>query len=313
MTDQPVTTSSFLEQTEMGIGTWAWGDRLLWGYGGSYQENDLRAAFLSAYEKGVKFFDTAETYGQGKSECLLGDFKTEINDNVRIATKFMPYPWRLNRQSLARALKGSLKRLKVPYIDLYQLHMPLPPITIETWMEAMGESFQSGLIKGVGISNFNSVQTERAHDALIRQGIRLVSNQIEFHLLNRTVEKNGVMALCKSFGMQIISYSPLAQGLLTGKYGPENPPGGFRGGRFNKKYLAQIQPLIQAMKRVGSEHDGKTAAQVAINWVICKGTIPIPGAKTVEQMEQNLGAVGWRLSADEVEYLGDISDRVTRD
>jgi aryl-alcohol dehydrogenase-like predicted oxidoreductase len=138
----------------------------------------------------------------------------------------------------------------------------------------------------------------------------LASNQVEYHLLDRKIEKNGLMDLCKERGIAIIAYSPLAQGLLTGKYTPDNPPQGVRGGRYPKKMLAQIQPIISELTRIGSAHDGKSPAQVAINWCMCKGTIPIPGARNARQAEQNVGALGWRLTNEEVNELDMISDKV---
>jgi aryl-alcohol dehydrogenase-like predicted oxidoreductase len=306
------TQHSFLNDVEFGVGTWAWGDQLFWGYGKDYKEEDLRLVFDKAVSSGIRFFDTAEGYGQGKSESLLGKFIQEVSLPIQVATKFMPYPWRLNRGSLTRALKGSLKRLGLEKVNLYQIHMPLPPITIETWMEALSDVHQAGLTDEVGVSNYSVDQMMRAYDALIRQGVNLVSNQVEYHLLNRKIENNGMLEKCRQLGIKIIAYSPLGLGLLTGKYNSENPPGGIRGGRFTKKYLAQIQPLIHAMRKIGAEHDGKNAAQVAINWVQCKGAIPIPGAKTFEQIDQNLGAIGWRLSEDEIGLLDEISKRVTQ-
>jgi len=113
-------------------------------------------------------------------------------------------------------------------------------------------------------------------------------------------------------GITLIAYSPLAMGVLTGKYTPENPPQGFRGRRYNRQYLKRVQPLIQALRDIGAAHGGRTPAQVALNWVICKGALPIPGVKNRAQAEQNLGALGWRLSDEEVAKLDEISERVTR-
>jgi aryl-alcohol dehydrogenase-like predicted oxidoreductase len=188
--------------------------------------------------------------------------------------------------------------------------MPIPPITVETWMEAMAEAHQSGLISAVGVSNYDRDQTQRAYDTLIRQGIELASNQVEYHLLNRKIEQNGLMQQCKDLGVTIIAYSPLALGLLTGKYTPEHPPQGARGGRITKKYLAQIQPLISMLRRIGADHAGKTPAQVALNWVIYKGALAIPGAKNLNQLEQNAGALGWSISDEEAYELESLAERI---
>jgi aryl-alcohol dehydrogenase-like predicted oxidoreductase len=296
---------------ELGVGTWAWGDRLMWGYGRGYSLGDLRAAFETSLTSNIRMFDTAEVYGQGQSEQITGSFIKTTQERVFIATKFMPFPWRLSRSALRKALSGSLRRLGIPAVDLYKIHMPFPPVTIETWMEAMAEVYQAGLVSAVGVSNYDSDQMQRAHDHLLREGIHLVSNQVEYNLLNRKIEKNGLLRRCNELGVKVLAYSPLAMGILSGKYTPEKPPQGIRGGRFNRRFLTKIQPLMKLMTHIGSDHNGKNPAQVAINWAICKGTLPIPGAKTSRQAEQNSGALGWRLTEEEVSNLDEVSERVT--
>lgn len=298
-----------LEGIELGIGTWAWGDRFYWGYGRAYSDEDLRAAFEHCLEAGVRLFDTAESYGQGRSETLLGQFLHEAGSDAAVASKFMPYPWRLRRASLLKALRGSLKRLGREQVDLYQIHWPLPPLTIESWMEAMVEAYQNGMIRAVGVSNYNREQMQRAYDSLAHNGIPLASNQVEYSLINRKIEKNGLLQHCSDLGVTCIAYSPIGMGLLSGKYTPENPPKGLRGGKYNASFLASIQPLTHTLAKIGNEH-GKSAAQVAINWTICKGTLPIPGVKNTAQVDQNTGAAGWRLNADEVGLLDELSDHV---
>ena len=318
MTDVP-NPNSWLNEVNFGVGTWAWGDRLVWGYGSGYSADDVRQAFDASLAAGVTLFDTAEVYGQGRSEQLLGQFIKESSGEasggpqVLVATKFMPFPWRLRKQALLRALKGSLRRLGLEQVDLYQIHQALPPVNVETWMDAMAEAVQTGLTRAVGVSNYNRSWTQRAYDALAREGIPLASNQVEYSLINRKVEKNGLLKQCQETGVRLIAYSPLGMGLLTGKYTVENPPAGIRAGRYNKKFLARMTPLLTLMKRIGQEHDGKTPAQVALNWTICKGTLPIPGAKTVSQAEQNAGALGWRLTDDEVAALDEASDPLNLD
>jgi aryl-alcohol dehydrogenase-like predicted oxidoreductase len=297
---------------QFGTGTWAWGDRLFWGYGRGYNDDDLRAVFNASLNAGIDLFDTAEVYGQGRSETLLGQFILESGRQVRVATKFMPYPWRLSRRSAQRALRGSLKRLGREKVELYQIHMPFPPLKIETWVEALSDLAQSGLIGAVGVSNYDRDQTQRAYDILIRQGIPLASNQVEYHLLNRKIEKNGLLKHCQELGVTVIAYSPLGQGLLTGKFTPENPPRGVRS-RYGAKLLVKIQPLLKLMRQISADHAGKTPGQVALNWVMCKGTFAIPGAKNLRQMEENAGALGWELTLDEVAALDEASDQVRED
>jgi len=301
---------SSLGDVEMGIGTWSWGDRLYWGFGKGYDEKGLRDAFHWLMRSGVNFFDTAEVYGQGNSEEMLGRFIAEVEQPVRIATKFMPLPWRLSRKALLRALRKSLNRLGVASVDLYQIHMPLPPVTIETWMQAMAEAVQEGLTKAVGVSNYNREQMQRAFDALSAEGVSLRANQVEYSLLDRHIEKDGLLQASRDLDVRLIAYSPLASGVLTGKYTPENPVQGIRANRYTKDKLEKAQPLIRTLNRIGGMHEGKTPAQVALNWVICKGLMPIPGVKTLAQAQVNAGALGWRLSEEEEQLLDETSEAV---
>ncbi len=313
MSDLEGKTHAIFEGVDVGVGTWSWGDRMLWGYRQDYQEKDIQAAFDASLQAGLNFFDTAEVYGQGESEKFLGKFIKTSQQPVRVATKFMPFPWRLTGRALRRALNASLARLGLSKVELYQVHWPFPPIKIETWMGAMAESCQAGQTEAIGVSNYSREQTQRAFEALQREGLRLASNQVEYHLLNRKIEKDGLLGQCQELGIKVIAYSPLGQGVLTGKYTAENPLRGVRGRKYNRRYLEQIKPLISMMKKIGADHGGKTAGQVALNWCICKGTLPIPGAKTLQQAEQNAGAAGWRLSEAEVGLLEETSDQVLRD
>ena len=128
MSEQTSSPQNIFDGVEMGLGAWAWGDRLMWGYGRGYALGDLRAAFDSSIAAGVTFIHTAESYGQGQSETILGQLLRTVEQPVKIATKFMPFPWRLSRQALVKALKGSLQRLGLNQVQLYQVHMPLPPV-----------------------------------------------------------------------------------------------------------------------------------------------------------------------------------------
>lgn len=299
----------FLHHAELGLGTWAWGDRTVWNYGRGYNEEDLAAAFQTSLEAGVNLIDTAEVYGSGISERLIGRFVRQTNRPVLIATKCMPFPWRLSRRSLLRALRGSLERLGLEKVDLYQIHWPFPPRSIEHWAEALAEAVKEGLARCVGVSNYNLAQMQRAYHVLARHGIPLASNQVEYHLLNRTAERNGLLERCRELSIRLIAYSPLAKGLLTGKYTAQNPPPGVRG-RLAAGWLKDLPPLLSLMTEIGQGHGGKTPAQVALNWLICKGALPIPGAKNATQAAQNLGALGWRLSSEEVQALDEASDKL---
>lgn len=295
----------------LGIGTWQWGDKMMWGYGGGYAVADLRGAFQSALAAGVHFFDTAEVYGMGRSERFLGQFIREsgLEQKVVVATKFFPFPWRLTRRQLLTALRQSLQRLGLARVDLYQVHWPSPPVPVERWAEALAEAVEAGLTRAVGVSNYNAAQLRAAHAVLAKRGIPLASNQVHYSLLHREPERNGVLAACRELGVTLIAYSPLEQGVLTGKYTPDHPLPGFRGRLYNRR-LADIQPLIARLREIGAAHGGKTPAQVALNWLISQGTVPIPGAKNARQAEQNAAALGWRLTPEESTALSTLSEQV---
>lgn len=288
-----------IEVTPMGFGTWAWGDSLFWGYGKDYGEMDLRLAFQAAVNKGITFLDTAEVYGLGKSEELIGKFIKETNATTQIATKYMPLPWRFRAEDVADAVTASLKRLNMPSVDLYQVHFPFPSfLSQEGLMNALADEVQQGRIKAVGVSNYSAEQLREAHRVLARRGVPLAVNQVRYSLITREIETNGVLAAARELGVTILAYSPLAQGLLTGKYTMINSPTGARSfdKRFQTAGLIKLQPVLDKLNELGEKYS-KTPAQVALNWLICQpGVIPIPGIKTAAQVDQNAGAIGWELS-----------------
>ncbi|QYO62432.1 aldo/keto reductase [Leptolyngbya sp. 7M] len=292
----------------LGIGTWAWGDKLFWNYGKEYDATDLQAAFKTALNSGILFFDTAEIYGFGESERLLGEFMQQTDRPVTIATKYFPLPWRFNGDAVADALTASLKRLQLPTVTLYQVHWPFDFLMGQTTlMNALADEVKQGRIQAVGVSNYSAEQMRQAHRLLADRGVPLAVNQVQYSLLARQIERNGVLSTARELGVTILAYSPLAQGLLTGKYTPETytPPTGARklDPRFSRNGLEKLAPVINLLKSIGERH-GRTPAQVALNWLIAQGNvIPIPGAKNPNQVEQNAGALGWSLTESEVAEL----------
>jgi aryl-alcohol dehydrogenase-like predicted oxidoreductase len=295
----------------LGLGTLQWGDIKFTDLIGSKIDNDIRGAYEVSLAAGINFYDTAEMYGNGKSELYLGKYLSQISDKVVIATKFMPFPWRLTKSELRSALMHSLKRLRLNRVDLYQMHWPFPPVGIPSWMDAMADAVANGLIRAVGVSNYSVSQTQRAYEALARHQIPLASNQVKYSLLDRYPERSGLLDLCQKLGVTLIAYSPLEKGILTGKYSPENQPRGFLSWRYNKTYLARIKPILLSLREIGEVHGRKTPAEVALNWLICKGAVPIPGARNPKQAEENAGALGWQLSTEEVSRLDNISNQLS--
>ena len=301
-----------LSVTPLCLGTWAWGDKLFWSYGNDYGSEQVEQAFNAAIEAGTTFFDTAEVYGLGLSEELLGRFMKKTDKDVQIATKFGPLPWRFSAESVSEALTESLKRLQVEQIALYQVHWPFTFfMSQETLMNALATEVEKGRIKTIGVSNYSQAQMQEAHQILARRGIPLAVNQVRYSLLTRQVESQGIIATAKQLGVTILAYSPLAQGLLTGKYSEDSSvnPTGARSidPRFGKDNLRKIEPVISLLRIIGEKYN-RTPAQVALNWLIAQGNvIPISGVKTAEQVRQNAGALNWILSDDEITQLEEIS------
>ncbi|MEM9509414.1 MAG: aldo/keto reductase, partial [Cyanobacteria bacterium P01_E01_bin.35] len=268
----------------LGIGTWSWGDRLFWGYGSNYGEAEVAEAFEAALANGATFFDTAEVYGLGESERLIGRFLKQTNQSVQIATKYFPLPWRFGAQAVVDALNESLKRLQVERVALYQVHMPFSFLmSQETLMTALAKEVQRGRIAAVGVSNYSAPQMQQAYDLLAQYDVPLAVNQVRYSLLTRKIEQNGILETARKLGITILAYSPLDQGLLTGKYTPENTAI-VQGARkldpkFSAAGLSKIEPVISKLQQLGEKYD-KTSAQVALNWLIVQDSvIPIPGAK----------------------------------
>jgi aryl-alcohol dehydrogenase-like predicted oxidoreductase len=306
---EPSSETRFLHAIEMGLGAWQWGDRVVWQYGHGYGDVEVRQAFQASLEEGIRFIDTAEIYGNGRSERLLGQFLKETDQPVLIATKFLPFPWRFGKGSLPRALKGSLARLGVESVDLYQIHWPSPLMSIDTMMDGLAACVTGGMTRTLGVSNFGPTNMLAAYSALARHNIPLAANQVHYSLLNRTVEKNGLLSRCKELGIRLIAYSPLEKGLLTGKYSVDSPPPGSRA-RTYASLLPRIGPLLKLMTQIGQDHGGKSNTQIALNWVICKGALAIPGAKNASQARENAGSLGWKLTDEEVERLDQASDAI---
>jgi aryl-alcohol dehydrogenase-like predicted oxidoreductase len=170
---------------------------------------------------------------------------------------------------------------------------------------------QAGMIREVGVSNFNKQQMRRAQEALSKYGLRLAANQVLYNLTHRNPERNGVLEACQEDQVALLAYSPLAQGMLTGKYFPGGPrPKGPMRARY-RSILGRLRPLVSKLQAIGEAHGGKTPAQVALNWTLSRGVLPIPGAKNRAQAEENAKAVGWELTDQEIFELDQVSDLFT--
>jgi aryl-alcohol dehydrogenase-like predicted oxidoreductase len=301
----------------LGVGTWAWGDKGTWGMGGydsTYSEATIREAWQACIEAGVVLFDTAEVYGGGESERIIGRLLARdpsMRPQVVIATKFMPLPWKLAVTSaLVRAARASLERLGIESIDLYQIHGPISLRSHGALADALAAAQAEGLIKAVGVSNYSVKETRSIDAALRKRGLRLATNQIEFSLLRTRPEKVGLLECCRELGVIPLAYSPIGQGRLTGKYSASNPPP--RSRDFSAHPMAEVDKVVDVLRRICAAHGDRTPSQVALAWIIAKGAVPIPGAKNRQQAEDNAGALGWRMDEAELAELDAVALSGTR-
>jgi aryl-alcohol dehydrogenase-like predicted oxidoreductase len=284
----------------IGLGAWQFGS-MEWGYGRQYAEQDAISIVHRALELGVNVIDTAEIYGQGRSEKIVGQAIRDRRDEVFLATKLFPIG--LPVQVAARA-RASARRLGVTRIDLYQLHWPSPVFPLRYTMPRFKKLVDEGLVAHIGVSNHSLKAWQRAEAAA---GIPVLTNQVKFSLVHRGPEVD-LVPWAQKQGRVVIAYSPLAQGLLPGRY-QDRAPSNFRRMRsdFRAGARARVAPLIAALQDVARAH-GATAAQVALAWLISKpNVVVIPGASSVRQAEENAAAADIELSADEIARLSGLA------
>jgi aryl-alcohol dehydrogenase-like predicted oxidoreductase len=276
----------------IGLGTWQFGSTE-WGYGSEYARGVAGAIVARALELGVNLIDTAEIYGTGRSERIVGEAIRGHRDRVFLATKLFPVGLPFQVEGRARR---SARRLGVDRIDLYQQHWPSPLFPPRSTMPRMKRLVASGLVVHIGVSN-HSLRAWHAAEAAL--GGPVLSNQVLFNLVKRGPERE-LLPWAQQNGRVVMAYSPLAQGLLSGKY-QQAPPRNFRRVRdtFSAQSRARVQPLIDALGEIGAKHLA-THAQVALAWLIRKpNVVAIPGASSVRQLEDNVAAADLDLSDDE--------------
>jgi aryl-alcohol dehydrogenase-like predicted oxidoreductase len=301
---------SSVELTALGVGTWSWGERRFWGYERDFGPRDVVDAFSATVDAGIDWFDTAEVYGHGESEKILGWMVRKHGGALAVATKFAPLPGRGGAAALPRALDASLRRLGLPRVDLYQIHWCDTDVApIESLMNALADAVDARKTRAVGVSNYSADEMRRAHAALSARGVPLASNQVEYSLLQREPETNGVLDACRELGVTLMAYSPLAQGILGGKYPPGSKPQGPRAERpmFADENLVAAEPVVSMLREIASAHHAHPE-QIALAWLLAKpDVVAIPGAKTGAQAERNAGAMSVVLARDEIDAL----DRAT--
>ncbi|MBO0678664.1 aldo/keto reductase [Mycolicibacterium sp. S2-37] len=288
--------------SRIGLGTWQFGSRE-WGYGDDYASGPAREIVQRALALGVTFFDTAEVYGLGKSERILGEALGDQRAEVAVASKIMPVaPFPAVVRQRARA---SAQRLGLDRIPLYQIHQSNPLVPDSVIMPGMRDLLDRGTIGAAGVSNYSFDRWRKADAAL---GRPVVSNQVHFSLAHPGA-LDDLVPFAERENRVVIAYSPLAQGLLGGRYGPDNRPGGVRAFNplFGTENLRRIQPLLNVLRDIAAAVDAQPA-QVALAWLISlPGVVAIPGASSVEQLEFNVAAADIELSAADRDTLTDAA------
>ena len=310
--------NSEVEISPLGLGCWQFsgGKGLVGGFWEALTQDQMTAIVRVALDGGVNWFDTAEAYGRGKSEEALSAALATLGvkpGEAVVATKWWPI-FRTSR-NLLRTIEERLERLGGFPIDLYQIHNPLSFSGVRAEMAAMAKLVKGGKVRTVGVSNYPVRMMERAHRYLGLHGVPLVSNQIHYSLLARRADRNGVLETAKRLGITIIAYSPLAQGILTGRHHQDRsliqtrPGPRKRMAAFRTKGLEKSRPLVEALAEIGEAH-GATSGQVALNWLMTfhgETVVVIPGASRASQMEENLGALTVSLDEDDLARLDGIS------
>jgi aryl-alcohol dehydrogenase-like predicted oxidoreductase len=287
-------------------------------YWPALEQEAVREVVYAALRGGVNWFDTAEYYGEGASEHCLADALYSGGKSpgeVVVATKWWPVLRKAD--SMKVALAKSLKQLDGFKVDLYQVHQPWSRSSVKAQMSVMGRLYEAGHIKAVGISNFSARGMRAAHKALSSYGVPLASNQVHYSLLNRKIERNGVLDTAKELGVGIIAWSPLEQGLLTGKFhrSPELLKSlsamRRRFGGVGARRLEATRTLVEALETIAARHEA-TPAQVALSWLVSfhgNTVFAIPGASRPQQARDNIGAMRLELSNAELVALDELSRR----
>jgi aryl-alcohol dehydrogenase-like predicted oxidoreductase len=312
---------SGIEVSAIGLGTWQFSKSrgFVGGFWKSLDDETTKAVVKAALDGGIDWFDTAEIYGRGNSERSLAAALSALKvapGSVRIATKW--WPFLRTAKNIPATIAERLACLSPYPIDLYQIHQPLSLSPVAKQIDAMGDLVEAGVVRAVGVSNFTAAAMEEAHSVLAKRGIPLASNQVRINLLDRSVERNGLLEAAKRLGISLIAYSPLAQGILSGRF--HDDPGAVdsvtrmrrMSGSIRPATIAKTAPLVAELKRVASAH-GTTPSQVALNWLVTfwgEIVVAIPGASKPSQVAEAAGAMRFELTGPELDSLDKISREI---
>lgn len=305
--------SSDLRVSPIGLGTWQFSKGQ--GIGGNFwsvlEDENIKEIVRASLASGINWFDSAEAYGWGASEKALASALASLGKDAIIATKWMPV-FR-TAGSMPRIVEKQLRRLK--HIDLYQVHNPASFSSVEKEMDVLAGLVEKKKIRFIGVSNFSASRMRRADARLRAHGLRLASNQMLYNLLDRKIESNGVLETAKELGVSIIAYSPLKQGILTGRFhddpGAVQSLGGYRKylPAFKPKGLDRTRPLIDLLKQISQKHNA-VPSQIALAWLISNElVVAIPGASSSAQAVRNAASMDINLSDEEMHLLDEMSRR----
>ncbi len=305
--------NSDLQVSPIGLGTWQFSKGQ--GVGGNFwsvlEDENIKEIVRASLESGINWFDTAEMYGWGASEKVLASALASLGKDAIIATKWSPI-FR-TAGSIPRVVEEQLQRLK--HIDLYQVHNPASFSSVEKEMDVLARLVEKKKIRFIGVSNFGARRMRRADARLRKHGLKLASNQVLYNLLDRKIESNGVLETAKELGVSIIAYSPLKQGILTGRFNDDPGAIGRMGGyrkylpAFKSKGLERARPLIELLKQIAQKHNA-VPSQIALAWVISdESVLAIPGASSPAQASRNAASMDIKLSDDEIRVLDEVSKR----
>jgi aryl-alcohol dehydrogenase-like predicted oxidoreductase len=303
--------SSDLQLSPIGLGCWQFskGNGIIGKFWPALTDETVRDIVRTSLDNGINWCDTAEVYGWGASETAVTSALDSLGKDTLIATKW--WPAFRTASSIPRVVEEQLQRLK--HIDLYQVHQPYGFSSVENEMDALASLVEKKKIKYIGVSNFSAGKMRRADTRLRQYGLRLISNQVQYNLLDRGIETNGVMEIAKEIGVSIIAYSPLKQGILTGRFHTDPQAvqrlTGFRKylPEFKPKGLEQSRPLINLLHEIAEKHN-VVPAQIALAWIISHESVfAIPGASSSAQALKNAASMDIQLPDDEKQLIDEMS------
>ena len=290
------------------IGAWSWGDKATFHWDPA-ELPAVKEAWEILRESGLNWIDTAQAYGDGESERICGALFSGLDRNkFVIQTKWFVVPTATNifspNHAPAKMLKESLERMHLEYIDIYLVHGPIHPSSIAQAAKGLAECVEKGMTKAVGVANYSAEDMIQMADELAKYGIPLATNQCEYSVIRRHPEIHGLFAACKERNIVFQAYASLAQGRLTGKYNADHePPKTYR---FSIYPMKELEPTLAVLDEIARVRQTNVSA-VALNYNISKGALPVVGVRSPEQAKQNVKALGWRLSEEEIRRIDSVS------